>query len=172
MSIFNTTNFERQGNSENDLHFESNEDTCQAIINISENTLRSLKIFTPDLEHKLYDNDLFIKNILNFVRGNRHAQVQVLVSDISHSIKYGHRLLRLAQQLTSAMQIRITPEEYRETTISFIQLDQSDFIFKPDSSKQFAVHSNCKSRSNSLLEFFTPAWDQAQKSSQSQIFHI
>jgi len=172
MSIFNTTNFERQGNKKNDLHLESNEETCEAIVNLSENTLRSLKIFTPDLEHKLYDNEKFVQNILNFVRGNRHAQVQVLVSDISHSIKYGHRLLRLSQQLTSAMQIRITPEEYRETTISFIQLDQSNFIFKPDSSNQYAIQSNCKSRSNSLLEFFTPAWDQAQKSPQSQIFHI
>ncbi|MCW9048305.1 MAG: hypothetical protein OQK46_09540 [Gammaproteobacteria bacterium] len=172
MSIFNTTDFERQGNIENDLLFESNEETCKAILTLSENTLRSLKIFTPDLEHKLYDNDQFIKNILSFVRGNRHAQVQILVSDISHSIKYGHRLLRLAQQLSSAMQIRITPEEYKETTISFIQLDQSNFIFKPDSSKQLAIQANCKNRSNSLLEFFTPAWDQAEKSPQSQIFHI
>ena len=172
MSIFNTTNFERQGNQENDLHFESNKETCDAIINLSQNTLRSLKIFTPDLEHKLYDNDEFIQNILNFVRGNRHAQVQILVSDLSHSIKYGHRLLRLAQQLTSAMQIRITPEEYRETSISFIQIDQSIFIFKPDSSEQLAIYSNCKIRSNSLQEFFTHAWDQAQKSSQSQSFHI
>jgi len=172
MQHFNTLNFERQGNTENDRHLESTEDVGEAIVNLSETALRSIKIFTPDLEHMLYDTDAFRESLLNFARGNRHAQVQILVSDISFSVQRGHRLLRLAQQLTTAMQIKMTPEDYLETNISFIQVDQTGFIFKKDSTKPHAIYANCKNRANKLLEFFTPAWEQAEQAAQSQQFHI
>jgi len=170
--MFNTTNFERQGNSEKDIQLEDNEQTREAIIEISETALRSIKIFTPDLEHRLYDNELFIKNLLNFVRGNRHAQIQILVSDTSHSIRYGHRLLRLAQKLTSAMKIKITPEEYRIARISFLQVDQTDFIFKHDYSKKIAIQSSCKSRNIKLHELFNPAWEQAEDALNSKTLNL
>jgi len=172
MQHFNTLNFEHQGNTENDLHLQSTEEVGEAIINLSASALRSIKIFTPDLEHTLYDTNIFRESLLNFARGNRHAQVQVLVSDISFSVQRGHRLLRLAQQLTTAMKIKITPEDYLDTNISFIQVDQTGFIFKKDSTKPHAIYSNCKNRSNKLLEFFTPAWEQAEQAPQSQQIHI
>jgi len=172
MQHFDTLNFERQGNTENDLHLQSTEEVSEALINLSTSALRSIKIFTPDLEHMLYDTDAFKESLLNFARGNRHAQVQILVSDISFSVQRGHRLIRLAQQLTSAMQIKITPEDYTDTKMSFIQVDQSDFLFKADSSKQQAIQCNCKNRSNKLLEFFTPAWEQAELAPHTQQYHI
>jgi len=172
MQHFNTLNFERQGNTENDLFLENTEEVCKAIIKLSENALRSIKIFTPDLEHLLYNNEHFRQNILNFTRGNRHAQVQILVSDISFSVQRGHRLIRLAQQLSSAMQVKITPKDYTETSISFMQVDQSGFLFKADSSRPQAIQCCCKVRSNKLLEFFTPAWEQAELATQTQQFHI
>jgi len=172
MQHFNNINFERQGNTDNDLRLESNEEVCQAIHDISVTALRSIKIFSPDLEYHLYNDEQFRQNILKFARGNRYAQIQILVADITTAVHHGHQLLRLAQQLTTAMQIRLTPEDYIETGLSFMLVDQSDFIFKPASSNPFAIHSNCKNRINKLLEFFTPAWEQAVLAPQSQQFHI
>ena len=162
MSLFNTKDFERQGNSENDIQLDNADDTREAIIQLSSTALRSIKIFTPDFEHDLYDNDELRKALLQFTRGNRHAQIQILVSDLSKAIHYGHRLIRLAQQLTSVMQIKNTPEDYQDTNIGFILIDQTSFIFKADASKQPAVQSECKNRANKLNEFFTPAWEHAQ----------
>ncbi len=172
MNIFNTASFERQGNTDNDIHLNNTEDIRESIIKLSSSALRSIKIFTPDFEHKLYDNENFQQTILSFVRGNRHAKIQILVSDMSHSAQYGHRILRLAQQLTSAIEIKITPEYYQSTNISFIQIDQSNFLFKAHSSNQHAIRCHCKSRSNSLLDFFTLTWDQAEEAPQSKQLHI
>jgi len=166
MSLFNSSNFERQGNNENDLILETTEDIRSEIINLSEKTLRSIKIFTPDLEHHLYDNNDFRESILNFTRGNRHASIQILVTDMANSINKGHFLIRLAQQLTSTMDIRITPKEYADTKFSFIVIDQSSFLFKSDSTKNQALSSLCHYRSNKLNESFTIAWDQADQASQ------
>ena len=172
MPIFNSTNFERQGNTDNDVQLENTEEVCNAIIKLSSSALRSIKIFTPDLEYKLYDNETFRETLLNFARGNRHANIQILVNDISFAVQRGHQLIRLAQKLSSAMKIKITPEEYTDTTIAFIQIDQSDFIFKTNSANPHALQCSCKNRTDKLLEYFTPAWEQAEIAPQSKQFHI
>lgn len=162
MSIFDTGNFQRSGNTDKDIRLDNTEDVIISLNELTKNALRTIRIFTPDLQHDLYDNDVFRDNLLKFARGNRHAQIQLLVTNSSFAIQQGHRLIRLAQQLTSAMQVRVTPEDYQETRMAFMLVDQSDFIFKADCSTSKVLQSSCKHRGNRLLEFFTPAWDQAE----------
>ena len=172
MSIFDASSFERQGNIENDRHLDNMEAIRDAVCDIAGTALRTIKIFTPDMERDLYDNDAFRDSLLKFARGNRHAQIQLLTTDSSTAIHHGHRLIRLAQEITSAMQIRNTPEDYQDTSISFILVDQSSFVFKPESSVQNAIVADCKHRAGKLLEFFTPAWEQATQDPQTRRFTI
>jgi len=162
MSIFDISNFEREGNTQNDILLDNSNDVREAANTLIESALRSIKIFTPDLQRDIFDNDAFRESLLKFVRGNRHAQIHILVNDSSHAIHHGHRLIRLAQQLTTAMQIRNTPEDYQETSMAFMLIDHSDFVYKPNYSSSNALLSSCKHRGNKLLEFFTPAWEHAQ----------
>ena len=162
MSLFDSTNFEYQGNTENDVTLKTGEDIQQSIIDISSSALRSIKIFTPDLQRNLYDNEDFRNTLLNFARGNRHAQIQILTADTSKAIRHGHQLIRLAQKLTSVVQIRIQAEEYRNPSVSFILADQSKFLFK-NPSNQYAFISECEYRHNRLELFFTSAWEQAEQ---------
>jgi len=172
MPILNTTNFERQGNTDNDLYLLSIEDIRQTIIDLSENALKSIKIYTPDLEHELYDNEALRKNILKLSRGNRHAQVQLLVADSTQARNQGHRLLHLSQQITSVMKIKLVPEEYKDINISFILVDQSSFVYRTTNSKQPALYSSCKNRIHKLQDFFTSVWEYAEQDPGTQSFHI
>jgi len=168
MSLINTTNFERQGNTEKDIPIDNLEQTQEEILSLTETALRSIKIFTPNLEQELYNNDPFREALLNFCRGNRHAQVQILSAVTSHGVQYGHQLIRLARNITSSMQIRNTPEEYQEEKISFILIDKSSFIFKQDYTKQYALKSECKNRAIKLYEIFTAIWEQAEQDPQTK----
>ena len=172
MRLINTTNFEQQGNTENDVHLDSIDQTLKAVLNLTETALRSIKIFTPNLERELYNNDSFREVLLNFCRGNRHAQVQLLSADTSHGIQYGHQLIRLAKSITSSMQIRNTPEEYQEEKISFILIDKSSFIFKQDYTMQYAFKSDCKNRAIKLYEIFTTIWEQAEQDPQTKTINF
>lgn len=173
MSLFDITNFERQGNTVNDIHLDNIDDIGKFVIQLSATALRTVKIFTPNLEREIYDNEYFRNNLLKFARGNRHAQIQILVNDLSSAIHNGHQLIRLAQQLPSAMQIKTTPEDYQDTSMAFILVDQSGFVFKPDRNAQNAIYNtDCKHRANKLLEFFTPAWEQAEQDPHSRQFRI
>jgi len=172
MAAFDFTNFERKGNIENDIHLNSAEEISAAVINATENTLRTIKIFTPDLEAEIYNNDELRKQLLIFTQGNRHAKIQILVDDISNALHNGHKLIGLAQQLSSIVTIEDTPAEYLSTHISFVLFDQAEFIYKPDNTSHSAISSNCKNRSNKLYEFFTSVWDQAEQNSHTKRLRI
>jgi len=172
MAAFDFTNFERKGNIENDIRLNSINEISNAVIESTENALRSIKIFTPDLETEIYNNDEFRQQLLAFTRGNRHAQIHILVDDISNALHNGHKLIGLAQQLSSIVIIKDTPADYQGTQLSFILFDQAHFIFKPDSSSHTAISSSCKNRSNKLHEFFTFAWSQAEQNSHTRRLRI
>jgi len=162
MSVFDVTSIERNGNTENDTRLETLENTTSSINELAERAMRSIDIFSNDLEPGLYDNEIFADRIRKLVRGNRHASVRILLIDPTHVNKYGHRLIRLAQQLTTAMEIRLPSEEYQELPMSFMLVDNSGFIFKPDCKANLAIYTpECKFRGNKLAEFFASAWEHA-----------
>jgi len=172
MASFDFTNFERKGSYENDIRLNSTDEISAAIINTTESAIRSIKIFTPDLEAELYNNDEFRKQLLNFTHKNRHAQIQILVDDITTALHNGHKLIGLAQQMSSIVTIKDTPVDFQGTGISFILFDQTSFIFKPDSKYQTAISSNCKNRADRVQEFFMLAWDQAEQNSHTRRLSI
>lgn len=170
--LFNIQHFERQGCIDNDHHMDSLDDAREAVITLSAQASRSLKIFTPDLEADFYDNDALRRNLLDFVRGNRHASIQILAWNLDLGLHNGHRLLHLSRQLTSPMAIRKPAEEYRQTGMSFILQDQSCFIFRPDTTKVHTFQSFCKSRSQYLFEFFSGIWEHAETDPRCKIFYL
>jgi len=172
MAAFDFTNFERKGNTESDIQLSSAQAISEAVIQATESALRTIKIFTSDLEAEIYNNDEFRQQLLAFTRGNRHAQIQILVDDISNALQSGHKLIGLAQQLSSIVIIKDTPVDFQSTNISFILFDQSGFIFRSDKNSLSAISSSCKNRSNKLHEFFISAWDHAKQNPHTKRLNI
>lgn len=173
MSIFDLSDFERQGKIETDVKITNSEELKNAFSQISGDAMRSIQIYTPDLEPGIYNDETFVDNLLAMSRGNRHAQIQILVMDPSSAIHRGHLLLRLAQQLTSSVEIRIPSEEYREDNISFILVDQKAFIYRPDTKYISATYnSDCKIRAQKLSEIFSLAWEHAEQDPQTRRLSI
>lgn len=162
MSIFNLGEFERQGQIENDVTFEDQNEAIELLHQATTDVHRSVQIYTPDLEPDLYDNPTFIENLVKMARGNRHARIQVLTSDTSSAIKRGHGLLRLAQTLTSTIEVRIPSEEYQEDNLAFILVDHTRFIYRPDIKRFQGIYNpDCKVRATKLADIFSLAWEHA-----------
>jgi len=172
MSLFNTFNFESSGNTEHDVQLNDSTEIIESIHYLSGAALRKIKIYTPNLEYSIYANDIFKQKPLSFVRGNRHAQIKILSAETSAVLQRGHQLIPLTQRLPSSIQIRLTPEEYQIPNISFFIIDQSDFIYKSNYTKQSALLSKCKQRTNKLIIFFNLCWIQATQDPHSKIIRI
>lgn len=173
MGIFDLSDFERQGNIEHDIHFTGIEQETDLLIQATSSALKTIQIYTPDLEPLLYHNQKFIDNLLLMARGNRHAQIQILAADSSSAVLNGHLLLRLAQQLTSSIEIRKPLEEYQENNIAFILVDKKAFIYRPDVRYFEGIYNaECKFRAQKLADIFTLAWEHAEIDMETQRLNI
>jgi len=163
MGIFDLSEFERQGNIEDDIHFDGIDQEKDLLVRATSSTLRSIQIYTPDLEPAIYNNQLFIDNLLTMSRGNRHAQIQILAADTTSAVRNGHLLIRLAHQLTSVIEFRKPVDEYREDNVAFVLIDKKGFLYRPDISYFSGIYNpDCKYRSEKLSEIFTIAWEHAE----------
>ncbi|MDT3718130.1 histone acetyltransferase HPA2 [Pseudomonas oryzihabitans] len=72
-----------------------------------------LCIQTPDLEAPLYDNVDVEAALKRLLLGNPRHQVRILINDSTLAMRQGHRLIALAQRLTSNLLIRRPLAEQR-----------------------------------------------------------
>lgn len=153
----------RHGNTDQDQVLDTLPAIQATLLEATGNTLRSIRINTPNLETELYDYDPFISALTGFVRGNRHASIQILVQNSDDAIKRGHGLIRLAQRLTSSIEIRTPASEEHFTQASFIIFDNAGFLYRNIGDRTAVYNQQCKQRAGKLLEIFTPAWEQAEQ---------
>lgn len=173
MSIFGLENFERSGNIEQDSHFSEPDSARHYINQLCKQALKTIRIFTPDLEATLYNHEEFSKNLLAMVRGNRHASIQILAFETTSASNCGHVLLRLAHELTSTIEIRIPAEEYQQTSIAFMLSDKKGFIFRPNAKEYNGIYNpDCQYRSQKLSDIFTAAWEHAEQDPQTRRLNI
>lgn len=155
--------FMRYGNTEHDQLIHTLEDMQLAVMDAAQQALRSIKIYTPDLEPGLYDNQAFIDLLVNFIRGNRHASVQILVQNSEHAVQFGHRLVRLAQNLTSAIEVRTSATNSITDEFGYLLVDQSTLLYRSHYRKNTALFTNrCKHRNDKLQELFNFIWETAE----------
>ncbi|WCE09968.1 DUF7931 domain-containing protein [Pseudomonas sp. JBR1] len=86
---------------------------------------RQLCIQTPDLEAPLYDILDVEAAIKRLLLGNPRHQVRILINDSALAVRQGHRLIALAQRLTSNLLIRRPPADQQPEGACLIVDDQA-----------------------------------------------
>ncbi|MCD4863340.1 DUF7931 domain-containing protein [Pseudomonas sp. PLB05] len=86
---------------------------------------RQLCIQTPDLEAPLYDNRDVEAAIKRLLLGHPRHQVRLLINDSALAMRQGHRLIALAQRLTSNLLIRRPPADQQPEGACLIVDDQA-----------------------------------------------
>ena len=101
------------GESQESVQLDDSESQRRAAVALTRQALRSVDIFTRDLDKKIYDYRDFL-DALQDLAVNHHGLIRILVKDSSRAVKYGHRLIALSQRLTSFIEIRRVAEDYKE----------------------------------------------------------
>lgn len=162
-SFSELTDFHKQGKTDNDTVLSNLDEIKSACVTVADQALRSINIITPDLEPNIYDNQDFLDKLLNLCRGNRHARIQILVKDSTLAVKRGHGLIRLAQRLTTAIEVRNPLEEYLTQNSGFLLADNSAFVYRKNCDTPKAIsNTDCKFRGNALQDLFNQVWEHSQ----------
>jgi predicted GNAT family N-acyltransferase len=103
---------------------------AEAVTDVAGVATRSLSIFTPDLEHGVYDSSRFLEAIKRLVLSRSHARIRVLISDpgrIQHTV---NRFLYVGRRLSTFIEFRHLPESYQGRSDAFLIADDTALVYR------------------------------------------
>ena len=111
--------------------------TCDTLVGcrevtqaIAERARHELCLYTRDLEAPLYDHDAFIEQCRRIALSGRHARLRVLLQDTARVARDGHRLVGLAQRLSTAIHIRQPQGDDLQYAAAFLLNDRASYLFR------------------------------------------
>jgi len=150
------------GNSHDELHIDSSEDNHKFALKLVTQARHSVDIFTQDLAARIYDESKFITALRELALRNKHAMVRVLVINPERTIKQGHRIIELARRLTSSIELRHVPEDFRSDPQSYLLADVRGVLHRNDASRYEAtVDFNAPLRGRELANHFNGIWEHS-----------
>jgi len=91
---------------------------------------RVIQLYTHNLDPRVLNNREIEKALINFVKKSRASQLHILIYQEELMRGIDHRLVSLAQQFTSTIQIKIVPRDYHENPFGFYIVDNRTMIYR------------------------------------------
>lgn len=134
---------------------------------------RKLQILSESLDPILYAQASFVDAVSQLARSGPQVEIQILVKDFRPAIESGHKLLKLAQRLSSKILLKKMTQEPQNTEMAFMICDQSGLIYQNDKAvyKGFANYQAAP-EIKSLREEFLYLWERAETEKELELLHI
>jgi predicted GNAT family N-acyltransferase len=102
-----------------------------AIVELCAHARRDVRIFSQELDPKLFDDAGLLEALSRFARRHQHARVTILVHDSRRMVRDGHRMLDLVRRLSSSMSIRLVHPDLRDRDDTFVVADGTGVVSIP-----------------------------------------
>ena len=133
------------------------------ILEMCRQATQSVRIYSPLLEHKLFDSQELMEILSELARRNRHTRVEILVYDPHRMIKNGHALLEISRKLPSSIGIKIVDPELRQLDHEYVLVDSHGYIYRRNSEVWDGyANFNDLTECNRLGRAFKAAWQSGQ----------
>lgn len=163
MSITNLGSLLVLGESTGTLSLSGVEEFRCAINNMARQAKLSIKIFTQELDHELYDDTEFLRIASDVARNRKNVPIRILIKDPGKAARHGHRMVELQRRLPSCIEIRSFPIETIEDMDEFLLVDNIGMV------KRYThgyMRGHCEFRAipdaAKKTRYFDTAWDRAE----------
>lgn len=145
------------------VKIQSSRDAQAEILRLLAETKRELCIYTRDLDPVLFDTELALEAFRKIGTRGRGANVRILIQDQQSPARSGHRLIGLAQRLTSVFAFRTPVEEVdQQYPSAFVINDARGLYFRVLGTRFEGEAVNyAPGRHAQLLEYFNQVWERA-----------
>lgn len=168
-----TVEHPQMGRGSGDIALDGVEQVREHALAIAEGASRNLLIISRDLDPPLFDNQPFIDALSALARGHRMAHIRILLQDPGYIIAHGHRLLSLAQRLTTSIEIRLPGEAHRGFNEAMLIGDQTTYLRRPLADRyEGVVNYNDPRRTRELCNTFDELWTHATPDPQLRSLHL
>ncbi len=136
------------------------EDFRNVIQEMTRQARKSIKIYSPNLSHDLFDNSELLQTCSRLARRNKYTSIEILVFDPHRIVKNGHALLTISRKLPSSIGIKIVDPEMRQQFHEFVIVDGEGVIYRPeyDQYEGTAQFLNI-TEANRLTRLFSASWE-------------
>jgi hypothetical protein len=153
--------------------FDSREQYLALASDLIRTAKRQCCFFAPTLDVVLLDNASVIESLSSPARSSEKARIRLLIHDSQPSVARGHRLLSLAQKLSSSIAIHKTAAQHREANQLFLIVDDRAHLYCPHHSLyQGRKNDNDAAETRQLQQVFDTMWEQSSIDSSLRRLHI
>jgi len=124
---------------------------------------RSIDIIDRELDPAVYNNPEFAEAVKQLLLKNRYSSVRVLAHEPLIIVRRGHRLVDLAMQLTSFMEIRVPNYEHADFNESLFIADTAGYIQRTNAERyEGKLNFNDKRIARILAQQFDEMWGRSR----------
>ena len=134
---------------------------AELLISLCTSASRYLRILSPALDHKIFDNTEVVDALSALARRDSHSQVHILISDSRPIIQHGHRVVNLARRLPSSVIIRKLSDHPEMTGETVIIRDLSGVLYMPDDEGPGFYEPDSRASAQHYIDKFELLWQRA-----------
>ena len=139
----------------------------QAAYQLISQTQQKLCLYTRDLDPYLLSNRHIERAVANIAKSSRTSEVRILVFDVPAIQSSQHRLISVAQSLSSYVKIKRVADDYHHLPFSFYLADNSGILYRPIHTQYTGeAWFNHKIMVNEKQKLFDDIWEQSQVASE------
>lgn len=156
-----------------DIEFVGSDENRQLALQLAAKAGREILIASYDFDNRIYSNSEFVEQLSAFLRSHRNAHVHILVWRGTRAAKEGHRLIELAQRLSSSIKIHEPDKVHAEFIESFMVVDGIGYFRRPLADRFEGIASfHAPIAARELRERFQAMWERSTASSEFRRLRI
>ena len=98
-------------------------DALSSVLQVVHGAKRCVKLYSPELDHTLFDTPDMVQMLSEFVRAAPSCQVEILITRTKPIVSRGHALLELARRLDGKIALRRVPDGLHADAQSWLIAD-------------------------------------------------
>jgi predicted GNAT family N-acyltransferase len=149
------------------------EDNKMAAIHMARQGQRSLNLFTPNLDPRVFDNEEFIEAVKKIALHNPRSRVNILILNPAEVVSRGHRIVELARKISSHIYIHRADSEDQHHVDTFMVVDNVGIIRRAHNDRfEGLAEFNNPGEARLLLKTFNEAWERSQPEPELRRLHL
>ena len=149
------------------------EDNKMAAIYMARQGQRSLNLFTPNLDPRVFDNEEFIEAVKKIALHNPRSRVNILILNPAEVVSHGHRIVELARKISSHIFIHRADSEDQHHVDTFMVVDNVGIIRRAHNDRfEGLAEFNNPGEARLLLKTFNEAWERSQPEPELRRLHL
>lgn len=155
------------------IEFSTAEENRRLSLSLAQQARHEILIASYDFDTRIYSNQEFVDALAAFVRAHRNAHVDILVWQTKPAVKQGHRVIDLAQRLSSSVRIHEPDKVHAEFIESYMIVDGIAYFRRPLADRFDGIGSlHAPLIARDLKEQFHAMWERSAPCSEFRRLRI